>query len=50
MLAETAPALDPARLFGVQPVLGPDQLLDVVAGLLRGLVLRAGALFQLVTE
>ena len=50
MLAETAPGLDPARIFGLQPLLGPDQLLDVVAGLLRGLVLRAGALFQVVTE
>ncbi|GAC1333688.1 MAG: hypothetical protein NVSMB17_14400 [Candidatus Dormibacteria bacterium] len=50
MLAETAPALDPTRLLGLPPMLGPDQLLDLVGGLLRGMVSRAGAVFQAVTE
>jgi hypothetical protein len=35
---------------GVPSLFGPDQLLDLVAGLLRSLVLRAGGVFQVVTE
>ena len=50
MLAETAPVLDPTRLLGFPPLFGADQLLELVSGLLRGLVLRAGAVFQSVTE
>ena len=50
MLAEIAPALDPFRLPGLPSLFAPDQLLDLVAGLLRGLVLRAGGVFQAVTE
>ncbi|MFN2463082.1 MAG: conjugal transfer protein TrbL family protein [Candidatus Dormibacteria bacterium] len=50
MLADATQALDPARMLGLQPLLGPDQLLELVAGLLQGLVLRAGGVFQTVTE
>ena len=51
MILETAPALDPAsRLVGLQPLLGPDQLLQLVAGLLGGLVTRAADVFKAVTE
>ncbi|MEA2682535.1 MAG: hypothetical protein QOK05_863 [Chloroflexota bacterium] len=50
MVAETAPILDPTRLLGVPPVLGPDQLLNLVAGLLQNLVGRASSAFGVVTE
>jgi|GEM_PF-977410 len=50
MIAEAAPAMDPSRLMGLQPVLGPDQLLLLVSGLLGGLVTRAAAVFNTVTE
>ena len=39
-----------ADIPGLPSLFGPDQLLDLVAGLLRGLVLRAGGIFQVVTE
>ena len=50
MIAEAAPAVDPARLLGLQPVLGPDQLLTLVSGLLAGLVSHAAGVFNTVTE
>ncbi|HEY8740602.1 MAG TPA: conjugal transfer protein TrbL family protein [Candidatus Dormibacteraeota bacterium] len=50
MIAETAPLVDPARLAGLPPLLGPDQLLNLVGGLLAQLVSRAAASFNTVTE
>jgi hypothetical protein len=50
MIAETAPVVDPARLLGAPPLLGPGQLLDLVAGLLAQLVARATSTFSTVTE
>ncbi|MGI8607699.1 MAG: conjugal transfer protein TrbL family protein [Candidatus Dormibacteria bacterium] len=50
MFAEVAPAVDPSRLLGLQPALGPDQLLQLVSGLLGGLVTRAATVFNAVTE
>ena len=50
MIAEMAPAVDPSRLLGLQPILGPDQLLQLVSGLLGGLVTRAADVFNTVTE
>jgi hypothetical protein len=50
VVAEAAPALDPTRLLGLQPLFGPEQLIELVGGLLKVLVARAGAVFSGVTE
>ena len=50
MIAETVPAVDAYRFLAVQPVLGPDQLLQLVSGLLGGLMTRAADVFNTVTE
>ncbi|MDQ6747514.1 MAG: hypothetical protein M3010_05335 [Candidatus Dormibacteraeota bacterium] len=50
MTLHSAMVGEPARLLGLQPLLGPDQLLNLASGLLSEVVVRASTAFSTVTE
>ena len=50
MVLEAGGGLSPGQVLGLQPLLGPDQLLNLVTGLLGGLVDHAIQAFSVVTE